>query len=138
MIRLNVDYGEFRDFVAAKFHQQVEFDFVDERTVGITANVKIGIIPLSVIVNLKVGNVSNDEIALSYGGKYGVDLIITGVLTFIKNKLSEYTDAVVYNDDKTITVRLSKIGKLESALKYLSLNDIRFNESAVIIEANLL
>lgn len=99
---------------------------------------KLAVIPLSVTVNLKVGNVSNDEIALSYGGKYGVDLIITGVLTFIKNKLSEYTDAVVYNDDKTITVRLSKIGKLESALKYLSLNDIRFNESAVIIEANLL
>lgn len=73
----------------------------------------------------------------SYEAPVGFEMLIDGALSFITSKMPELTEAIHVEEKHHIGVNLEKIKKLEAIVKNISLQNISFTPSNILIEFSL-
>ena len=133
-MKLNINYIEAQNYIATHHHVNVSLTRVTDNEICISVFQKVFIKTIQISLNLRIEEINYNSITLSYDNGIGIDLIISGVLIFIKKKLSDYEDMISLDGTNRIRLFFGKIDKLHSLLRVVDLENIRFSDSSIEIE----
>lgn len=133
-MKLILNYSELRDYITDHYHVNASFARIHDDEICVSFVQKMFIKTIQINLNLHVEEICNDSITLSYDNGIGIDMIISGVLLFLKKKFPEYDNLISAIKSNMICIHLKNIEKLQSILETVELNNIRFTESSMEIE----
>ena len=122
-----ITYKEISDFIERQYKIRPMFNTVDTQTVEVSY--KPGAIFPAIVIKLKVDEISDDIVQLSYDCGMGASFAITGVVAYLEQKIPKVIE--VNTADKRITVYLQQIKELEKVLEHVALNTVKFEGNSI-------
>lgn len=138
IMKLAITYTELQDYVASHFHKTVNLGFVDEATVSVSVSIKVFGFTKSVSINITVEKIEDTDLFLSYGGKMGIDLLVSPAISYAKKLVPEKADWVEQMSGNIVKLRLGDIDKLQKVFEKVELKAIRFTPENIEAEIVLL
>ena len=136
-MKLSVTYTELQDYVASHFHKTVNLGYVDGATVSVSIPIKVLGFTKSVSINITVKKIEGTDLFLSYGGKMGIDLLVSPAISYAKKLVPEKTDWVEQKPGNIVKLRLGDIGQMKKVFDKLELNNIFFEQGNIGVEMSL-
>lgn len=85
---------------------------------------------LAMPITLHIDSVNSENITLTYSGKFGIDMIVSGALKFLTSNVDDIKK-IVSIDNQTITVHLTEIKSLKPTLEKIKLEHINFAQEGI-------
>ena len=136
-MKLNATYGELSSYVKARFGQPISLSFADGGELRVTYTKRILIKDVNINVNIRIDEVKSDAVMLTYNGPFGLDTIISGVLSFFKSQFPELSAGIHPEEEHRIRVNLAEIEKAKPAVENIALRAITPCEDGIRIEFGL-
>ncbi|MDE5849150.1 MAG: hypothetical protein K2H38_03320 [Muribaculaceae bacterium] len=136
-MEIKATYRELNSYMQARFGKPVSLSFAGEKEMRVTYTQRILIKDINVSVNIHIDEVRADTILITYDGAFGLDMIISGVLSFFKSQFPELSAGIHPEEGHRIRINLSEIEKAKAAVENIELRDIRPREEYVCIEFGL-
>ena len=137
-MKLSITYAELQDYVASHFHKTVNLGYVDGATVSVSVPIKVLGFTKSVSINLIVKKIEGTDLFLSYGGKMGIDLLVSPAISYAKKLVPEKAGLVKQMPGNIVKLRLGDIDKAQKVFEKVELNNILFEQENIVVEATLL
>ena len=122
-----ITYKEISDFIERQYKIRPMFNTVDTQTVEVSY--KSGAFIPAIVIKLKVDEISDDIIQLSYDCGKGASFVITGAVAYLEQKMPKVIE--VNTADKRITVYPQQIKELEKVLEHVALNTVKFEGNSI-------
>lgn len=132
-MEITAPYKEVTDYIAERFHQQIDLSCVSEKEIKVSYTKRV-FINVNVSVVIKIEEVKADSILLAYTAQFGFDSIISGVLSFIAAKYPELSAGIHPEDGHRIRINLSEIEKAKALVENIALRNIKAYENCLRIE----
>ena len=136
-MKLSVTYAELQDYVASNFHKTVNLRYVDGATVSVSVPIKVLGFTKSVSINITVKKIEGTDLFLSYGGKMGIDMLVSPASSYAKKLVPEKAGWVEQMPGNIVKLRLGDIDKLQKVFEKLKLDNILFEQGNIGIEMSL-
>ena len=136
-MEVRIKYTEIQEFILNNFHKEVGLTYVDPSTVSVSIKIKVFAFVKNVGVDLKVEELEGSKLPLVYSGKFGIELLISPAISFLKRLVPEKTNLISQGTGNKVFVNLAEIDKLKAVLDKVELQSISFDETHVIVEAGL-
>ena len=112
-MKLSITYAELQDYVASHFQKTVNLGYVDGATVSVSVPIKVLGFTKSISINLIVKKIEGTDLFLSYGGKMGIDLLVSPAISYAKKLVPEKAGWVEQIPGNIVKLRLGDIDKLQ-------------------------
>lgn len=136
-MEVRIKYKEIQEFILNNFQKEVGLAYVDPSTVSVSTKIKVFAFVKNVGVDLKVEKLEGSKLPLVYSGKLGIELLISPAISFLKRLVPEKTNLISQGTGNKVFVNLAEIDKLKAVLDKVELQSISFDETHVIVEADL-
>lgn len=136
-MEVRIKYTEIQEFIKKNFHKEVGLAYVDPSTVSVSTRIQVFAFARNVGVDLKVEKLEGSILHLVYSGKFGIELLISPAISFLKKLVPEKTNLISQGTGNRVFVNLAEIDQLKSVLDKVELQSISFDETHVIVEAGL-
>lgn len=136
-MEVRIKYTEIEGFIKKNFQKEVGLVYVDPSTVSVSTKIKVFAFVKNVGVDLKVEKLEGSILHLVYSGKFGIELLISPAISFLKKLVPEKTNLISQGTGNKVFVNLAEIDKLKAVLDKVELQSISFDETHVIVEAGL-
>ena len=136
-MEVRIKYTEIQEFIKKNFQKEVGLAYVDPSTVSVSTKIKVFAFVKNVGVDLKVEKLEGSKLPLVYSGKFGIELLISPAISFLKRLVPEKTNLISQGTGNKVFVNLAEIDKLKAVLDKVELQSISFDETYVIVEAGL-
>lgn len=136
-MEVRIEYVEIEGFIKKNFQKEVGLTYVDPSTVSVSTKIKVFAFVKNVGVDLKVEKLEGSILHLVYSGKFGIELLISPAISFLKRLVPEKTNLISQGTGNRVFVNLAEIDKLKAVLDKVELQSISFDETHVIVEAGL-
>ena len=137
-MKLAITYAELQDYVASHFHKTVNLGYVDEATVSVSVPIKVLGFTKSISINLIVKKIEGTDLFLSYGGKMGIDMLVSPAISYAKKLVPQKAGWVEQMPGNILKLRLGDIGQMKKVFEKLKLNNIFFEQGNIVVDASLL
>ena len=137
-MKLSVTYAELQDYVASHFHKTVNLGYVDGATVSVSIPIKVLGFTKSVSINLIVKKIEGTDLFLSYGGKMGIDMLVSPAISYAKKLVPQKAGWVEQMPGNILKLRLGDIDQMKKVFEKLKLNNIFFEQGNIVVDASLL
>ena len=91
----------------------------------------------SISINLIVKKIEGTDLFLSYGGKMGIDMLVSPVISYAKKLVPEKAGWVEQMPGNIVKLRLGDIDKSKKVFEKLKLDNILFEQGNIGIEMSL-
>ena len=136
-MEVRIKYTEIQEFIKKNFHKEVGLAYVDPSTVSVSTRIQVFAFARNVGVDLKVEKLEGSILHLVYSGKFGIELLISPAISFLKKLVPEKTNLISQGTGNKVFVNLAEIDQLKAVLDKVELQSISFDETHVIVEADL-
>lgn len=136
-MEVRIKYTEIEGFIKKNFQKGVGLVYVDPSTVSVSTRIQVFAFARNVGVDLKVEKLEGSILHLVYSGKFGIELLISPAISFLKRLVPEKTNLISQGTGNRVFVNLAEIDKLKAVLDKVELQSISFDETHVIVEASL-
>lgn len=136
-MEVRIKYTEIQEFIKKNFQKEVGLTYVDPSTVSVSTRIQVFAFARNVGVDLKVEKLEGSILHLVYSGKFGIELLISPAISFLKRLVPEKTNLISQGTGNKVFVNLAEIDQLEKVLDKVELQSISFDETHVIVEAVL-
>ena len=136
-MKLSVTYTELQDYVASHFHKTVNLGYVDGATVSVSIPITVLGCTTSGSINITVKKIEGTDLFLSYGGKMGIDLLVSPAISYAKKLVPEKADWVEQKPGNIVKLRLGDIGQMKKVFDKIELNNIFFEQGNIGVEMSL-
>lgn len=136
-MEVRIKYTEIEGFIKKNFQKEVGLVYVDPSTVSVSTKIKVFAFVKNVGVDLKVEELEGSKLPLVYSGKFGIELLISPAISFLKKLVPEKTNLISQGTGNRVFVNLAEIDQLKAVLDKVELQSISFDETHVIVEAGL-
>lgn len=136
-MEVRIKYTEIQEFILNNFHKEVGLTYVDPSTVSVSTRIQVFAFARNVGVDLKVEELEGSKLPLVYSGKFGIELLISPAISFLKRLVPEKTNLISQGTGNRVFVNLAEIDQLKAVLDKVELQSISFDETHVIVEAGL-
>lgn len=136
-MKLIIGFKEISDYVEKNYGRKISVEQLSDKEIKVAYEQKILFKYIRIPVNVLVEQVSGAEVTLSLSGNMGIDMVVVGLLAFIRETMTEL-NGVMTVKGKRVTLDLLKLEKTKNVLSKLNLTDMRFSEDSMEIEAVLL
>lgn len=136
-MEVRIKYTEIEGFIKKNFQKEVGLVYVDPSTVSVSTKIKVFAFVKNVGVDLKVEKLEGSILHFVYSGKFGIELLISPAISFLKKLVPEKTNLISQGTGNRVFVNLAEIDKLKAVLDKVELQSISFDETHVIVEAVL-
>lgn len=136
-MEVRIKYTEIQEFILNNFHKEVGLTYVDPSTVSVSTKIKVFAFVKNVGVDLKVEKLEGSILHLVYSGKLGIELLISPAISFLKRLVPEKTNLISQGTGSRVFVNLAEIDQLKAVLDKVELKSISFDETHIIVEADL-
>lgn len=137
-MKLTISYSELQDYVASHFHKTVNLGYVDGATVSVSIPIKVLGFTKSVSINLIVKKIEGTDLFLSYGGKMGIDMLVSPAISYAKKLVPQKAGWVEQMPGNILKLRLGDIDQMKKVFEKLKLNNIFFEQGNIVVDASLL
>ena len=137
-MKIAITYAELQDYVASHFHKTVNLGYVDGATVSVSIPIKVLGFTKSVSINLIVKKIEGTDLFLSYGGKMGIDMLVSPAISYAKKLVPEKAGWVEQMPGNILKLRLGDIDQMKKVFEKLKLNNIFFEQGNIVVDASLL
>lgn len=134
---VNISFTELSDYIKCHYKQTLSFSRISAKEVKISYEKKIIVKTISVSVNLVIENVESDAVTIAYSGNFGIEMIIAGVMAFIKAQIPELSNTLVSEEGHQIRILLSNLEQTKALVDAISLEDIEITETGIQLSASL-
>lgn len=136
-MEVRIKYTEIQEFIKKNFQKEVGLAYVDPSTVSVSTRIQVFAFARNVGVDLKVEKLEGSILHLVYSGKLGIEMLISPAISFLKKLVPEKTNLISQGTGNRVFVNLAEIDQLKSVLDKVELQSISFDETHVIVEADL-
>lgn len=136
-MEVRIKYTEIQEFIKKNFQKEVGLAYVDPSTVSVSTRIQVFAFARNVGVDLKVEKLEGSKLPLVYSGKFGIEMLISPAISFLKRLVPEKTNLISQGTGNKVFVNLAEIDKLKAVLDKVELQSISFDETHVIVEAGL-
>ena len=136
-MEVKIKYTEIQEFILNNFHKEVGLAYVDPSTVSVSTKIKVFAFVKNVGIDLKVEELEGSKLPLVYSDKLGIELLISPAISFLKRLVPEKTNLISQGTGNKVFVNLDEIDQLKAVLDKVELQSISFDETHVIVEADL-
>lgn len=136
-MEVRIKYTEIQEFILKNFQKEVVLTYVDPSTVSVSTKIKVFAFVKNVGVDLKVEKLEGSKLPLVYSGKFGIELLISPAISFLKKLVPEKTNLISQGTGNRVFVNLAEIDQLKAVLDKVELKSISFDENHIIVEAGL-
>lgn len=136
-MEVRIKYTEIQEFILKNFQKEVGLAYVDPSTVSVSTRIQVFAFARNVGVDLKVEKLEGSILHLVYSGKFGIELLISPAISFLKRLVPEKTNLISQGTGNRVFVNLAEIDQLKAVLDKVELQSISFDETHVIVEASL-
>lgn len=134
---LNISFAELSEYINKHYGKKVAFARVGYKALCVSYEQHIVFKTITIPINISIEDVTPTSVTVKYDGGFGIDMIICGVLSFIKAKLPELQDVIVAGNEHLIRIELGNISNTQALFETLILNDIVIVNDGVAVTANL-
>lgn len=121
---LSITFLELQDYIKRHYGKSVNFSKVSDNELRISYSQKVIFKTVDIPVNISIDNVGHSSIWISYNGGFGIDMVIAGVLAFIKGKVPELNDVLNEGDNHQLYIELSNINNVKTLFEKMELTGI--------------
>ena len=136
-MEVRIKYTEIQEFILKNFQKEVGLAYVDPSTVSVSTRIQVFAFARNVGVDLKVEKLEGSILHLVYSGKFGIELLISPAISFLKRLVPEKTNLISQGTGNRVFVNLAEIDQLKAVLDKVELQSISFDETHVIVKAVL-
>lgn len=134
---INISFAELSDYINSHFGKRLNFRQVSMNVLCVSYAQKILFKTLQIPVNIGIEEVRADTVTVTYSGGLGIDMIIAGVMAFIKAKMPELSEMIVSEEGHRIRLELSRISQTRTLVEALTLSSIQILENGICLNAAL-
>lgn len=133
-----VSFEEMHGYVNRHYGKNVTFSKVADKEICVTYLQKILIKDIPIPVDIHIDDVKRDSLTITYKGGLALDMIISGVLSFLKSKCPELCQGITTMDNHRIKVNLADIEKAKPVVENVAIGDILVEKSGLRIILTLI
>lgn len=129
-MKATLSFNEIRDIISKKTNNKVQLDFsyVNNSTIKVSYK-PVAFLP-TVGINVRIEEVDNSQIILSYSANNAIDMVIRGLATFLDNHIPR--EIILLNTDtQKVLVNLGKIEQLQKPLEMVEIIDVYFENNGL-------
>ena len=140
-MNLKITFSELQNLVLHKTGKEILLTAQDENTLDIQYHHRVHI-PIigerlvEVNVNATIDKFENGTLYLTYECPIGIELILKGILTIIKN--SGIANLIETAANSQVIIHLSAIDKVQTALEHVDVQSILVEQDGINIHGTLL
>ncbi|MBQ9417514.1 MAG: hypothetical protein IJU19_02930 [Bacteroidales bacterium] len=131
-MELRLTYQEISTLIENHTGRSLPLSFGGPHTLRLDYEVNVLFKTASVGLDITVDQIVDSDIYLSYSGGAGIDFLVRQAIGMAKNRPGG--ELIECLDGNRILLRLSQSAQAGSLLERITLRDIRFDESYVIID----
>lgn len=135
---LSITFLELKDYIKRHYGKNVSLSQVSDQVVCISYTQKVIFKTVDIPVNVSIDNVGPSSIWVTYEGGLGIDMIIAGVLAFIKGKFPELNDMLKNGDNRQLCIDLSSMSNLQTLFEKVEMTGISVREDHFEVRVALL
>ena len=108
-MEVRIEYTEIEGFIKKNFQKEVGLTYVDPSTVSVSTRIQVFAFARNVGVDLKVEKLEGSILHLVYSGKFGIELLISPAISFLKRLVPEKTNLISQGTGNKLFVNLAEI-----------------------------
>lgn len=132
-MKASVSYQELQRLVTEQTHQPVSFEFVDNKTVKVMYELKLGLIKKKVGVDLKVLDIVGTDLRVKYSAGLG-DKFVGVALNRMKDRIP--VGLLEEQPDHILLVHLDKIDKIKPVFERIDVKDVNMLTETLEVVGN--
>lgn len=125
---ITITFLEFKDYIKKHYGKVVNFLKVLDKVVCVSYSQKLIFKTVDIPVNVSIDNVGFSSRWVSYDGGFGLDMIIAGVLAFIKGKFPELNNVLESGENRQLCIDLSSMSNIPTLFEKVEMTGISVHE----------
>ena len=135
---ITITFLELKDYIKRHYGKVVNFSEVSDKVVCVSYSQKVIFKTVDIPVNVSINNVGSSSICVSYDGGFGIDMIIAGVLAFIKGKFPELNEVLESGENRQLCIDLSRMSNIQTLFEKVEMTGISVREDHFEVRMALL
>ena len=123
----SIQYNEITSFIERNYRLKIGLKSIEQKELEVCYKLSSFIPQIS--ITLHIENISNDCIGLTYKSNSALELIINGIVSFVKENVP--TGVEIDTTARRVKVYPHKFEKLEKALEFVELKDVVFENDEI-------
>lgn len=136
-MKINISFSELREYIKAHYSKELTFTKVSEQEVCVSYTQNLFFHSVNIPLNIKIHDVKADNVSVIYDGRFGIDMIIAGVLSFLRAKVPQINDALISEDGHRIRIEFAKLPMTAQLVEAISFQRIIVVDDGLEITASL-
>jgi hypothetical protein len=133
-MKINITYPEIQKYIVEHYAKQVCLTYIDNSTIRFSTKIQpfkvLQLLSPTINVDLKVENIRDTDIYLSYSGGLSIE-IISPLLSFLKRLLPNKTNFIQEYGNHQLIVHIAEIEQAKEALEVINLESITFDKESI-------
>lgn len=136
-MEVKINYTELQDYILSKFGKKVEVSYANFSTITVSTKVSVLGFSKNIGIDLAIEKIENSVLYVSYGGKMGIELLVSPAISFLKHLVPERAGFVEETAGHKLAINLAMLDELKNVLDKVELREIRFDETSINVVATL-
>ena len=128
-MQIQISFKELTSYISSHYGKTITIRYVKSNTINISSKVNMVLFSKDVVFTISIDKVEDDDLYLSYSNGVGVDMLLKGVLKFVKN--SSYGSIVEERTGNALVVHLGRVNQMRKIFENLSLDNISFSSDRI-------
>lgn len=134
---VKITFEELSQYIAANFQKTFAFTQRSEKEIRVTFSQKVLFTTAKVNLDLAFDEARDADVAVTYNGGIGVDMIIAGALAYLENKVPEFSQAIANEGNHRVRIHLDKMKKTKQLVDAVALQSIAVEADGLVVNARL-
>lgn len=134
-MKASISFPELQDIIAESAKQNINLDFVDDKTIHVSTYLSLGFIKKNVDVNLRIIDLTGSDLLVGYSGGFGLESVVGMALNLFKDKLP--AGLIDNRGNGQLMIHLGQIEQVKGVFDKIDVRDINVLAEGVQVEGRL-
>ena len=134
-MQLQITFQEITRYIAANFSKNINFSYISSDEFKVVYHQKVLITEVPIPLDVKIDEVTENTVRLSFSGKLGIDIIMRGFLGYFKQKFPKIFQAFTLNEGRSLTIDLKRLKETRNITESVNIHSLTVTESGFTLRA---